>query len=220
MLFSSMNEANLIKLQTNRLIDGMKQLNLPVDNAPVIINYLLLLQKWNKAYNLTAIDDLNEMVTHHALDALAVIRYYQGNRIIDVGTGGGIPGFILAIMYPEKNLVLLDSVGKKARFMRQVVRELSLTNVAVVHERVENYFPEQKFDVVTSRAFAELGQFFQLTAQLGCKGCQYLAMKGPKEELLGADVNFKQIAVWEISVPYLPVIRKLYQFENINENRP
>ena len=98
MLFSSMNEANLIKLQTNRLIDGMKQLNLPVDNAPVIINYLLLLQKWNKAYNLTAIDDLNEMVTHHALDALAVIRYYQGNRIIDVGTGGGIPGFILAIM--------------------------------------------------------------------------------------------------------------------------
>ena len=219
MILSSMNEANLIKLQTNRLIDGMKQLNLPVDNAPVIINYLLLLQKWNKAYNLTAIDDLNEMVTHHALDALAVIRYYQGNRIIDVGTGGGIPGFILAIMYPEKNLVLLDSVGKKARFMRQVVRELSLTNVAVVHERVENYFPEQKFDVVTSRAFAELGQFLQLTAHLGCKGCQYLAMKGPKAELLGAEIPFKLIAVREISVPYLPVIRKLYHFENIHENK-
>lgn len=219
MLFSSMNEANLIKLQTNRLIDGMKQLNLPVDNAPVIINYLLLLQKWNKAYNLTAIDDLNEMVTHHALDALAVIRYYQGNRIIDVGTGGGIPGFILAIMYPEKNLVLLDSVGKKARFMRQVVRELSLTNVAVVHERVENYFPEQKFDVVTSRAFAELGQFLQLTAHLGNEGCQYLAMKGPKAELLGAEIPFKLIAVREISVPYLPVIRKLYHFENIHENK-
>jgi 16S rRNA (guanine527-N7)-methyltransferase len=220
MLFSSMNEANLIKLQTNRLIDGMKKLNLPIDSAPIIINYLLLLQKWNKAYNLTAIDDLSEMVTHHALDALAVIGYFHGTRIIDVGTGGGIPGFILAIMYPEKQLVLLDSVGKKARFMRQVVRELSLKNVTVVHERVENYFPEQKFDVVTSRAFAELGQFLQLTAHLGCKGCQYLAMKGPKEELLGADVNFKQIAVWEISVPYLPVIRKLYQFENINENRP
>ena len=219
MLFSSMNEANLIKLQTNRLIDGMKQLNLPVDNAPVIINYLLLLQKWNKAYNLTAIDDLSEMVTHHALDALAVIRYYQGNRIIDVGTGGGIPGFILAIMYPEKNLVLLDSVGKKARFMRQVVRELSLTNVAVVHERVENYFPEQKFDVVTSRAFAELGQFLQLTAHLGNEGCQYLAMKGPKAELLGAEIPFKLIAVREISVPYLPVIRKLYHFENIHENK-
>ena len=91
--------------------------------------------------------------------------------------------------------------------------------MAVVHERVENYFPEQKFDVVTSRAFAELGQFLQLTAHLGNEGCQYLAMKGPKAELLGAEIPFKQIAVREISVPYLPVIRKLYHFENIHENK-
>lgn len=213
MIFSSMNEANLIKLQTNRLISGMQQLDLPIERATVLMDYLLLLQKWNKAYNLTAIDDLESMVTHHALDALAVIKYYTGQSIIDVGTGGGIPGFILAIMYPDKDLVLLDAVGKKARFMRQVKRELGLENVAVVHERVENYFPEEKFDVVTSRAFAELSLFLKLTAHLvKPEGC-FLAMKGPKEEALDKELPFRQSALWEIDVPYLSGVRKLYQFE-------
>ncbi len=213
-----MNEANLIKLQTNRLISGMEQLALPSEKASVIIAYLLLLQKWNKAYNMTSIDELGQMVTHHALDALAVAKHFKGQRIIDVGTGGGIPGFILAIIFPEKTLVLLDAVGKKARFMRQVKRELVLENVEIVHQRVENYFPDEKFDVVTSRAFSELSQFLQLTAHLGGDNCQYLAMKGPKVELLKSGMPFKQTALWEIKVPYLEVERKLYQFEKTHEN--
>jgi len=213
-----MNEAKLIKLQTNRLISGMEQLSLPSQKAPVIMAYLLLLQKWNKAYNMTSIDELGQMVTHHALDALAVVTHYTGQRIIDVGTGGGIPGFILAIMYPEKHLVLLDAVGKKARFMRQVKRELAIENVEIVHERVENYFPDEKFDVVTSRAFSELNQFLQMTAHLGANNCQYLAMKGPKIEALKPGLPFKQTAIWEIKVPYLDVERKLYQFEKTHEN--
>ena len=213
-----MNEAKLIKLQTNRLISGMQELGLPDEKASDIMSYLLLLQKWNRAYNLTAIDELPEMVTHHALDALAVVGYFKGDRIIDVGTGGGIPGFILAIMYPHKHLVLLDAVGKKARFMRQVKRTLKLDNTEIVHMRVENYFPDEKFDVVTSRAFSELSQFLQLTAHLGNDHCQYLAMKGPRHEPLAADLPFSQTALWDIKVPYLSVERKLYQFEKTREN--
>ncbi len=213
-----MNEANLIKLQTNRLISGMKLLDLPIDSASTIMDYLLLLRKWNKAYNMTAIDTLPEMVTHHALDALAVVNHYQGSRIIDVGTGGGIPGFILAIIYPNKQLVLLDAVGKKARFMRQVIRELGLINVEVVHERVENYLPDEKFDVVTSRAFAELSLFLDLTAHLVKPDGRFLAMKGPKEEKLKNGQPFRQTAVWEIKVPYMSGVRKLYQFEKIQSS--
>ncbi len=213
MIFSSMNEAKSIKLQTNKLIRGMAALGLDDSQSEAIMTFLLLLQKWNKTYNLTAIDDLDDMVTHHALDALSVIQYVKGQRVIDVGTGGGIPGFLIAIMCPEKHVVLLDAVGKKARFMRQVKRELALENVAVVHERVENFFPDEKFDVVTSRAFAELSLFLSLTQHLGQPNCQFLAMKGPKDEPLDSSLPFTPTAVWDIKVPFLDVERKLYQFE-------
>lgn len=218
MIFSSMNEANLIKLQTNKLIDGMQQLELPADNAAKIMTYLQLLQKWNKTYNLTAIDQMDQMITYHALDALSVLKYFQGHRVIDVGTGGGIPGFLIAIMCPEKQVVLLDAVGKKARFMRQVKRELQLINTEIVHSRVEKYFPEEKFDVVTSRAFSELNQFLKLTAHLGREGCQFLAMKGPKTETVDSSLMFKQTACWDITVPFLTVARKLYQFKAVDSN--
>lgn len=207
-----MNEANLLKLQTKRLEQGMAALGLSTDQATVIMDYLLLLRKWNQAYNLTAIDDLAQMVTHHALDALAVVPHFSGQSIIDVGTGAGIPGFILAIMCPEKKLVLLDAVGKKARFMRQVKRALSLPNVTVVHERVENYFPDEKFDVVTSRAFSATNQFLAMTAHLGHEHTRFLAMKGPKPEPLDADTEFQQIRMWDIQVPFLDEGRKLYEF--------
>ena len=213
MIFSPMNEANLIKLQTNKLIDGMAQLGLPTEQAAAIMAYLQLLQKWNKTYNLTAIDQLADMVTHHALDALAVLPWYTGQRIIDVGTGGGIPGFIIAIMCPDKSVTLLDAVGKKARFMRQVKRSLDLPNTEVVHARVENYFPDEKFDVVTSRAFAELSQFLRLTAHLGAEHAQYLAMKGPRHEPLDEGLGFAQVVVRDIQVPFLDEQRKLYQFK-------
>lgn len=210
-----MNEAKSVKLQTKKLISGMQQLNMVADNAALIMTYLQLLQKWNKTYNLTAIGQMDQMITHHALDALAVVEYFKGQRVIDVGTGGGIPGFLIAIMCPEKHVVLLDAVGKKARFMRQVKRELQLNNTEIVHSRVENYFPDEKFDVVTSRAFSDLSQFLGLTAHLGHQNCQYLAMKGPREEQLDSQLAFQQTACWNIEVPFLSVARKLYQFESI-----
>jgi 16S rRNA (guanine527-N7)-methyltransferase len=208
-----MNEAKLIKLQTNKLISGMEQLGLSGERAPQIMAYLQMLQKWNKTYNLTAIDQLDEMVTHHALDALAVLPYFTGERVIDVGTGGGIPGMIIAIMHPEKKVSLLDAVGKKARFMRQVKRSLSLEGVEVIHQRVEKYIPDEKFDVVTSRAFAALSQFLRLTAHLGKPDADYLAMKGPRDEPLDEDLPFIRTAVRDIEVPFLTGQRKLYQFK-------
>ena len=217
MILSSMNETNLVKLQTKTLIDGMQQLGANVNNARVIMNYLQLLQKWNQAYNLTAIDQMDQMITHHALDALAVVSYIEGEQIIDVGTGAGIPGFLIAIMCPQKHVVLLDAVGKKARFMRQVKRELKLQNVEIVHARVEKYSPDKKFDVVISRAFSDLSNFLSLTSHLGHENCQYLAMKGPKIEQLDDQLAFKQTECWNITVPFLDVHRKLYQFKPVIE---
>ena len=214
-----MNEANLIKLQTKKLISGMQQLNMAADKAVLIMSYLQLLQKWNKTYNLTAIDQMDQMITHHALDALAVVSYFKGSRVIDVGTGGGIPVFLIAIMCPDKHVVLLDAVGKKARFMRQVKRELQLENVQVEHVRVENYIPDEKFDVVTSRAFSELSQFLSLTAHLGHKDSQYLAMKGPKAEEIDLQLAFQQTDCWDIEVPFLKEARKLYQFKPVVVNK-
>ncbi len=216
MILSSMNETNLIKLQTKRLIDGMQKLGMVTDNASVIMAYLQLLQKWNQTYNLTAIDQLDEMITHHALDALAVVSYVEGMRVIDVGTGGGIPGFLIAIMCAQKHVVLVDAVGKKARFMRQVKRELQIQNVEIVHARVEKYSPDKKFDVVISRAFSDISQFLNLTSHLGDENCQYLAMKGPKPEELDSELAFRETACWDITVPFLNVARKLYQYKSVN----
>lgn len=217
MIFSSMNEAKLIKLQTNKLIDGMKRLGLAVEKAPIIISYLQLLQKWNKTYNLTAIDQMDDMVTHHALDALAVVPHFKGKRIIDVGTGAGIPGFLIAIMRPDKEIYLLDSVGKKARFMRQVKRELNLENVEVVHSRVENYFPDKKFDVVTSRAFTELNRFLEVTDHLLNQNGSFLAMKGPRPEPLKEGQPYQEINCLDIDVPFMNDERKLYQFKKTTQ---
>lgn len=217
MIFSSMNEAKLIKLQTNKLINGMEMLDLSVENASIIMDYLVLLQKWNKTYNLTAIDQIDEMVTHHALDALAVIKYFNGQRVIDVGTGAGIPGFLIAIMCPEKKVYLLDSVGKKARFMRQVKRELQLGNVEVIHSRVENYFPDEKFDVVTSRAFTELGRFLTVTDHLLKPDGDFLAMKGPRPEPLDKGQPYEEIACFNVEVPFMKDKRKLYQFRRLTK---
>ncbi len=215
-----MNEANLIKLQTDKLIDGMQKLNMKADKAQVIMSFLQLLQKWNKAYNLTAIDQLADMVTHHALDALAVVKYFGGERVIDVGTGAGIPGFLIAIMQPKTTVVLLDAVGKKARFMRQVKRELKLNNTEIIHSRVENYFPDEKFDVVTSRAFSEMSQFLKITAHLVKPTGEFLAMKGPRSEPLETGVPFKQLACWDIDVPFLDEARKLYRFTGTATEQP
>ncbi|WP_298627369.1 16S rRNA (guanine(527)-N(7))-methyltransferase RsmG [uncultured Legionella sp.] len=166
------------------LNEGLAQFGLNSISTP-LMHYLLLLKKWNAAYNLTAVRDLESMINKHLLDSLAIIPWLKGNHILDVGTGPGLPGIPLAIAQPEKQFVLLDSNGKKIRFLNEVKRQLNLKNLEIVQFRVENYHPAQGFDTVTSRAFSSLDQMIHWTQHLIAKDGIWLAMKGryPDTEL-------------------------------------
>ncbi|KTD11649.1 glucose inhibited division protein B GidB [Legionella gratiana] len=158
------------------------------DLEPIITSlseYLSLLNKWNSTYNLTAIRDVETMVSKHIFDSLAILPWLNGTRIIDVGTGAGLPGIPLALAKPEINFILLDSNGKKTRFLNEVKRQLNLKNVEIVQFRVENYRSTQGFDTVLSRAFSSLAQMIQWTQHLIADKGIWLAMKGrsPDAEL-------------------------------------
>lgn len=166
------------------LTQGLEQFDLQ-SLAPPLFEYLLLLDKWNAAYNLTAVRDLESMISKHVLDSLAILPWVKGPRILDVGTGAGLPGIPLAIAMPDAQFVLLDSNGKKIRFLNEVKRRLDLKNLETVQFRVENYHPAQGFDTVTSRAFSSLEQMIHWTQHLVAKDGIWLAMKGryPDTEL-------------------------------------
>jgi 16S rRNA (guanine527-N7)-methyltransferase len=180
---------NLIQKQLEL---GLEQINLASLSAP-LLSYLLLLDKWNAAYNLTAIRDLESMVNKHIFDSLAVLPWLKGDRILDVGTGAGLPGIPLAIAQPDKQFVLLDSNGKKVRFLQEVKRVLALKNLEVVQFRVENYQPTQGFDTVISRAFSSLEQMIYWTQHLVADHGIWLAMKGryPEEELTALNKSYR-----------------------------
>ena len=178
-----MKEGSNVSFQ---LEQGLKQFGMNSLSVP-LLQYLLLLDKWNAAYNLTAVRDLNSMVGKHILDSLAILPWIKGNRILDVGTGAGLPGIPLAIAKPEIHFVLLDSNGKKTRFLNEVKRQLNLKNLEIVQFRVENYHQPQGFDTVISRAFSSLEQMIHWTQHLIAKEGIWLAMKGryPETELEG-----------------------------------
>ncbi|MDF1683878.1 MAG: 16S rRNA (guanine(527)-N(7))-methyltransferase RsmG [Legionellaceae bacterium] len=150
------------------------------------VEYLALLVQWNRAYNLTAVRDVEEMVSKHILDSLAIIPYLRGKRWLDVGTGPGLPGIPLALAHPDAELALLDSNGKKTRFLCEVVRNLSLDHVEVIESRVESYHPTRAFDTVVSRAFSALEPMVEKTRHLIDTRGLWLAMKGrvPEDELI------------------------------------
>ena len=162
------------------LVSGLESLNLSIDEGKVeqLLGFIKLLEKWNKAYNLTAIRDREDMVRLHLLDSLAIVPFIEGKRVIDIGTGAGLPGIPLAIYLPDVEFVLLDSNAKKTRFVQQAIIDLKLGNVSVCHNRVEQYHPEKGFDTAITRAFASLSDIVQLTAHLLNKDGVLLAMKG------------------------------------------
>ena len=157
--------------------------------------FLLLLSRWNRVSNLTGIKYLNEMVSAHLMDSLSVWPFITGKTVLDVGSGAGFPGIPLAILYPKKSFTLLDSNGKKTRFIRQAVIDLKLTNVEVIHARVETL--ETKFDHVICRAFGSLELFVSMCEQHTEKGGNLLAMKSNKTENLGG----REMNVHKLSVP-------------------
>ncbi|MDQ6579064.1 MAG: 16S rRNA (guanine(527)-N(7))-methyltransferase RsmG, partial [Haemophilus parainfluenzae] len=170
-----------------------------------LIQLVQLLNKWNKAYNLTSVRDPQEMLVKHILDSIVVSPYLQGEHFIDVGTGPGLPGLPLAIINPTKQFVLLDSLGKRISFIRNAVRELGLTNVEPVLSRVEEYQPEQKFDGVLSRAFASLKDMTDWCHHLLKKDGYFYALKGiyHEDEVQELDKKFEIKDVITLHVPEL-----------------
>lgn len=191
---------------------GALGLDLGAEQQQQLLDYLALIAKWNKVYNLTAVRDPAAMVTQHLLDSLAVLPHLADvSRIIDIGSGAGLPGIPLAIARPECKMMLLDSIHKKSTFQRQACLELGLANVEVVCERVEHFKPALGFDVVISRAFADLSEFAKLGAHLLEKGGKLYAMKGiyPHEELGKLPQQFKRQEVIPLTVPGMDAKRHL-----------
>lgn len=168
-----------------QLADGLTRMQLALDGAQQarLLDYLALLNKWNRVYNLTAVRDPAHMVSRQLLDSLSILPWVRGPRVLDVGCGAGLPGVPLAIALPEVAFMLLDSNGKKTRFVQQVANELKLPNLQVVQARVEDLEDPQGFDTITSRAFANLHLMLELTAHLRAPGGQWAAMKAGLEEL-------------------------------------
>jgi len=184
---------------------GLERLHLSCNEKQInqLLNYLDLLERWNKAYNLTAIRDPFEMINLHLLDSLAISVELQGDRFIDVGTGPGLPGIPLAIMNQNKNFTLLDSNGKKTRFLFQSKLELGLDNISEVNQRVQDFHPKQTYDCVLSRAFSSLGDMVENCHHLLNQNGYFLAMKGklPQTELRELPKNYKVEKLHSINVP-------------------
>jgi 16S rRNA (guanine527-N7)-methyltransferase len=197
------------------LQQGCNQLKLPVDTGQLeqLVDYLALLSKWNKTYNLTAIRDEGQMVTRHLLDSLAMAGHVTGQRIIDVGTGAGLPGIPLAIAFPEREFHLLDSNGKKTRFLFQVKTALGLDNMVIHQARVENFRVAEPFDAVLSRAFASLQDMVRDCGHLLAPGGHLLAMKGarPTQELESVRRMGAGVVVHSLAVPGLDEQRHLVE---------
>ena len=198
-----------------QLVSGLQALELTLSEVQIdkLMSYLTLLQKWNKVYNLTAIRDPEEMLTKHLLDSLAIVPFISGERLIDVGTGGGLPGIPLAICYPEKQIDLLDSNSKKTRFLIQAKAELGLVNTQVIHSRVEEYNPNPLYDGVISRAFAAMEDMLYWTHHLIPVGGSWWAMKGQKE--------FEDLSSLTDKLPGLVKIQEVIELQvpNLNAQR-
>ncbi len=210
-----MAESNT-KMQTNQLWNsGIQQLDCQLNENQLsqLKDYVALLNRWNKTYNLTAVREIRDMIPLHIFDSLVVAELIKGNNCLDVGSGAGLPTIPLAIMQPERKFVALDTNGKKTRFIQQAVIELGLNNVKVVQARVENWQAEAKFDAIISRAFASIHDFVSSSAMhLPENGVLY-AMKGqfPDAEMQYLPKGFILHKTQQLNVPYVDGKRHLLE---------
>ena len=199
------------KKDRDLLIEGSQRMDLALSDQVIdqLMTYLDLVEKWNRVYNLTAIREREEMIKLHFLDSLSILKHVQVKNILDVGSGAGFPGIVLAITKPELKVTVMDSVNKKTTFMQQVKSELSLMNLDVVNSRVEDYQPTTLFEAVTSRAFSNLKNMMSLTQHTLQKEGVWLAMKSKdvKQEVEAFEKN--QYTLIPLEVPFINAERYL-----------
>ena len=198
------------------IVEGLNELG--YENDFLLIEkleiYLATLKKWNKVYNLTAINEDSEIITKHFFDSLSVNGFIQNSqRILDVGTGAGFPGLILALFNPDKSFVLVDGVSKKISFLQEMIGKLNLTNVMAVHIKVEEYKVTEQFDIIISRAFAEIKKMIKLTKHLIKVNGKFIAMKGPDVMNELDDLNLPFVN-YDVMVPFLQGTRKIIEIKN------
>jgi len=198
------------------IVDGLNELG--YENDVLLIEkleiYLATLKKWNKVYNLTAINEDSEIITKHFFDSLSVNGFIQNSqRILDVGTGAGFPGLILALFNPDKSFVLVDGVSKKISFLQEMIGKLNLKNVMAVHIKVEEYKVTEQFDIIISRAFAEIKKMIKLTKHLIKVNGKFIAMKGPDVMNELDDLNLPFVN-YDVMVPFLQGTRKIIEIKN------
>jgi len=204
------------KKDRDLLIEGLQRMDLKLSDQVIdqLMTYLNLVEKWNRVYNLTAIRERDEMIKLHFLDSLSILNHVHVKNILDVGSGAGFPGIVLAITKPELKVTVMDSVNKKTTFMQQVKSELSLTNLDVVNSRIEDYQPTTLFEAVTSRAFSNLKNMMSLTQHTLQKEGVWLAMKSKdvREELEAFEKNRYTLIPLEVPLinaeRYLVILKK------------
>lgn len=202
--------------QLSRLLN-QAGISLPENQQQQLVDYVALLHKWNKAYNLTSVRSPDEMLVRHILDSIVVEPHLQGTRFIDVGTGPGLPGIPLAIVRPDAHFTLLDSLGKRIRFLRQVQHELGLSNVTPVQSRVEAFPAEPPFDGVISRAFASLSDMVNWCQHLPGEQGRFYALKGlrPDDEIAQLPDGFVVEDIIRLDVPALEGERHLVRIKSV-----
>ncbi|PID46571.1 MAG: 16S rRNA (guanine(527)-N(7))-methyltransferase RsmG [Proteobacteria bacterium] len=197
---------------------GIAQLGIAISDSQLtqLKKYIELLQRWNKTYNLTAIRKMDDMIPAHIFDSLVVAPYIEGKNCLDVGSGAGLPGIPLAIIQPERHFTLLDTNGKKTRFIQQAIIELSLKNADVVQSRVESWKPDTLYDAIISRAFASISDFVNGCSMHLAKNGVFYAMKGqfPEDEMASLPKNFALESRHPLEVPYLVGERYLLKIIN------
>lgn len=205
-----------------KLQQGLAALDVDIDPAAraKLLQFLELLAEWNRVYNLTAVREIEQMLPRHLLDSLSVIPYLHGKRVLDIGTGAGLPGVPLALARPDLHFALLDSNAKKIRFVRQAIHDLGLTNVETAHIAVERYQPPEAFDTLIARAVAAIPDMLNSCRHLVTPGSRVLAMKGvyPKDELADLDRVFQVRDVVNLAVPGLDAARHLVILELVAES--
>jgi len=204
-----------------QLEHGLKQMGLhySVEVQQKLVHYIQLIARWNKAFNLTAIRDVEEMVSKHLLDSLVVQPYVEGKTVLDVGSGAGLPGIPFAITSPDKHFVLIDSNGKKTRFLVQAKIDLKLDNLEVIHQRVEDYQPvidghRIYFDVITARAYAATDDIISSTAHLQNEATRLLIMQGKLDTDI-SNSQYELIEAHELDVYGLDAERHLLEIKKL-----